>query len=122
MRAVGFVPIGPEWPSCYFNAKLKLLLVVYVDDFKMSGTKENLAKGWGLLRKGLILENPKDVNGESYLGCRSHRKTVTLPSGAVAVINEYDMEEFFVSCVALYEELAPGVKLKRVATPFLSGS
>ena len=29
------------------------------------------------------------------------------------------MEELFRSCVALYEELAPGVKLKAVTTPFL---
>jgi hypothetical protein len=66
-----------------------------VDDFKMSGPKGNLARGWGLLKQGLILEKPKDVDGESYLGCRSRRKTVTLPSGTVAVINEYDMVEFF---------------------------
>ena len=32
----GFAAI-PNWPSCFFREKLKLFLVVYVDDFKMSG-------------------------------------------------------------------------------------
>ena len=43
-----------------------------------------------------------------------------LPSGGVATVHEYDMEDFMASCVKLYEELAPGVKLKKVATPFLN--
>ncbi|MFM7985142.1 MAG: hypothetical protein ACKPKO_38070, partial [Candidatus Fonsibacter sp.] len=28
IKSVGFVPIGPEWPSCYYNAKLSLMLSV----------------------------------------------------------------------------------------------
>ena len=56
-KKVGFQPIGPEWPSCYWHPRLKLFLVIYVDDFKLSGPKENLAKGWGLLKQGLQLEN-----------------------------------------------------------------
>ena len=40
----GFTPI-PNWPSCFFHPKLKLMLCVYVDDFKMAGPKENLKKG-----------------------------------------------------------------------------
>ena len=34
MRAVGFEPIGEEWPSVYIHEKLQLVLVVYVDGFK----------------------------------------------------------------------------------------
>ena len=37
VRAVGFEPIGEEWPSVYIHEKLQLVLVVYVDDFKMAG-------------------------------------------------------------------------------------
>ena len=40
----------PEWPSVYFHPDLKLLLVVYVDDLKMAGPKDNRKKGWELLR------------------------------------------------------------------------
>ena len=43
-----------------------------------------------------------------------------LPSGGVATVLSYDMEDFMRSCVQLYEELAPGVKLKKVPTPFLN--
>ena len=43
-----------------------------------------------------------------------------LPNGGLATVNEWDMEEFLKSRVALYQELAPGVALKKVATPFLS--
>ena len=47
---VGFVMPDPEgWPSVFFHPELKLLLVVYVDDFKMSGPKENMSKGWNLI-------------------------------------------------------------------------
>eukprot|EP00435_Cladocopium_sp_Y103_P017887 s3960_g4.t1 len=44
--AVGFImpdPVG--WPSVFFRPELKLLLVVYVDDFKMAGPKESMPKG-----------------------------------------------------------------------------
>ena len=93
---------------------------MYVDGFKPSGPKENLAKGWALLRQGLLLEQPKSIQGESYLGCRNKRSTMKLPSGGLATVHEYNMEDFFRSCISLYEELAPGVKLKKVATPFLT--
>ena len=29
--------MGEEWPVCYYHEKLKLMLVVYVDDFKLAG-------------------------------------------------------------------------------------
>ena len=36
LKTIGFVMPDPEgWPSVFYHPKLKLLLVVYVDDFKM---------------------------------------------------------------------------------------
>ena len=35
---------------------LDLLLVVYVDDFKMAGPKDNLAKGWEGISKVLDMD------------------------------------------------------------------
>ena len=52
LRSVGYEPIGPEWPSCYFHYKLNLFLIIYVDDFKMSGPADNLSKGWDLITQG----------------------------------------------------------------------
>ena len=48
-KRVGFEPIGPEWPSCYFHPQHQLFLVIYVDDFKLAGPTANLKKGWALL-------------------------------------------------------------------------
>ena len=45
VMAQGFEPI-PEWQSCYYHPELKLFLVVYVDDFKMSGPAGKLVLGW----------------------------------------------------------------------------
>ena len=50
---MGFVPVRAEWPSVYARKELILLLVVYVDDFKMFGPKQNL---WDLLRTKLEIE------------------------------------------------------------------
>ena len=49
--AVGFIMPDPEgWPSVFFHPQLKLLLVVYVDDFKMSGPKEVNVERMGVSR------------------------------------------------------------------------
>ena len=45
----GFLPV-PEWKSTYFHKKLKLLLTVYVDDFKMAGPVASVKEGWRLLQ------------------------------------------------------------------------
>ena len=47
-----FAAYGPEWPLVYYHSELQLMLSIYVDDFKLSEPKENLAKGWALLKKG----------------------------------------------------------------------
>ena len=51
LKTVGFDPV-PSWSSTYFHKDLGLFLVVYVDDFKMSGPSGNLEKGWSLISKG----------------------------------------------------------------------
>ena len=43
------MPVGAEWPSVYFHKEPNLLLVVYVDDFKMSVPERNLKKGWDMV-------------------------------------------------------------------------
>ena len=54
----------------FYHPELKLLLVVYVDDFKMSGPKDNMSKGWSLIASKLDMDTPGEVN--RYLGC-DHR-------------------------------------------------
>ena len=55
-RTVGFKPIGPTWPSCYFHQKLDIALVIHVVDFKLAGPRKNLKLGWEFLRKGLRVD------------------------------------------------------------------
>ena len=46
----GFVPCSP-WRSCYFHPELDVFLIVYVDDFKMSGPAgDAMTKAWDLIR------------------------------------------------------------------------
>ena len=46
----------------FWHQELSLLLMVYVDDFKMGGPKASLAKGWGLIRQGLDVDDPAPVD------------------------------------------------------------
>ncbi len=56
----------------FFHDALKLFLVIYVDDFKLSGPDENLKKAWTLIQGGIHIEPPQTINAEgaTYLGCR----------------------------------------------------
>ena len=89
-REVGFAPIA-NWPSCYFHAKLKLLLAAYVDDFKMSGPQVSMARGWKLTQSRLNLGDP--APSSLYLGCMHECKQLTLNNGKRARAVVYNMEE-----------------------------
>ena len=65
LRAVGFEQC-PNWKSVFRHAKLNRMLVVYVDDFKLSGPKANLAKGWQLIRSKINMEDAAPI--KRYLG------------------------------------------------------
>ena len=69
---VGFTFL-PDWPSVFFHKDLKLMLVIYVDDFKLAGPRESLVKGWELLKTRITLEEPRPIG--RYLGCLHERFT-----------------------------------------------
>ena len=118
VRAVGFEPIGEEWPSVYIHEKLQLVLVVCVDDFKMAGPQKNLAQGWSMLRTRLKIE--PETGLDMYLGCNQSKGSVTLGNGHRVTTVTYDMEQFLRSCVDRYLEVAGDVKLNQVVTPELA--
>ena len=64
---VGFKEIS-SWRSVYFHAELRVLLVVYVDDFKMAGPKSGVTEAWRLIRLKIKVENPTPYG--LFLGCR----------------------------------------------------
>ena len=109
--------MGPEWPSTYWQ-ELKLFLVVYVDDFKLSGPKENLKQGWEFLHKHLQIEDPKPSG--HFLGCTVELDDIVLPNGIKARRCVWNMEDFFKSCVERYLSVCEkGTRLKNVTTPFI---
>jgi hypothetical protein len=55
----GFTPVSECWPCVYFEFKENLLLIVYVDDMKISGPTPAMAKAWERLGENLTLEPPK---------------------------------------------------------------
>ena len=117
LRKAGFVPIGDEWRSAYSHKELRILLVVYVDDFKMSGPKVNLKSGWDLINRYISIEPPTPLG--VFLGCGHKRTTFTLPSGVVARGVEYNMRNFLEQRVQRYLDAAPTVtKLTKYSTPF----
>ena len=68
LKEVGFELVFPSaWPSVFWHPHLRLLLAVYVDDFKMAGPKDNLAKGWELIGSRIDMDTPSPLG--RYLGC-----------------------------------------------------
>ena len=95
------------------------MLVVYVDDFKLSGPAKNLAKGWKLIRDSIKTDAPHPA--DQFLGCTHKRFTRTLPeTGATVTGIEYDMSGFLEQCVERYKELRRVKTLRKAATPFVS--
>ena len=50
----------------YWNEKLKTLLAIYVDDFKMAGSAANVKESWNLIRKDIKTDEP--TKASKYLG------------------------------------------------------
>jgi hypothetical protein len=75
---IGFGPVAPAdraWRGCYFSLQLKCYMIVYVDDFKIAGPKDNVKAAWELIRgpnprakeRGIVLDNPTPAG--KVLGC-----------------------------------------------------
>ena len=118
VRALEFKPVGPEWPSMYYHEKLDLLLVIYVDDLKLAGPKENLKKGWDLLRSKLRIEPETEVG--LYLGCVLSKGEDKLADGSKVTTMTYDMSALLKMSVVRYLDIVgKDTVLKKVATPML---
>lgn len=66
--AVGLERAAPEWKSVFRCKELDLLLVIYVDDFKLVGPQSNWAKGWKLISSHFKMEPAQPVG--RFLGCQ----------------------------------------------------
>ena len=63
----------------FWHKELKVLLTVYVDDFKMAGPRQAVSRAWGLVGSKLKLESPKAAN--RYLGCDHIRTAIKATDG-----------------------------------------
>ena len=118
VQEIGFKPIGEEWPSMYFHDELKLLLVIYVDDLKLAGPSENLAKGWEMLRTVLRIGPETDLG--LYLGCILSQGETQLHNGKKVKTITYNMEGLLKLSVEKYLDIVgKDTKLKKVSTPSL---
>jgi hypothetical protein len=140
LREAGFLPIV-NWAGCYRHSKLRGVLSVYVDDFKLACHADDEKKIWKLLQGRIKLEDPTML--KQYLGCTHvHHggdlgKEVKVPGGWLPIPGykeaskneakhkvkgiEYNMSSFIEQCVSAYLELAglPVTKLSaKAATPF----
>ena len=113
VKEVGFVAVGPEWPSTYYHKELEFLLVVYVDDLKMAGPESKMKLGWQKLRSKLDLEPETELG--LYLGCQLVRGQTKLKDGTKVSTITYDMESFLEQSVQKYLEIVG----KDVPTPSL---
>ena len=79
LKKVGFEPVLADiWKSVFYNADLELLMVIYVDDFKLAGPTKNIQKGWESIASVIDMD-PAEVIGH-YFGCQHvEEKNVTLP-------------------------------------------
>ena len=104
--------------SSLFHPELKTLLIVYVDDSKMSGPKENLPKAWKLIRSKIRIEDPVSTEKAKYLGCE---RKVESQNGIRFL--EYNMQGSLEKCIDNYKNLSQSVgydcNLKNVKTPFV---
>ena len=118
----------------YFDAKHRLLLIVYVDDMKLSGPAKQHAAAWQRLGANITLEPPKgDTNPDehTFLGCIHRRKEVWVahperPQHKVRLtIMEYDMTASMERAVAkyqaaVYELTGEWPRVNGARTPFLA--
>ena len=108
-----------EWNSCYWHNRLQCFMIVYVDDFKMAGPKDNLAEAWKTVRKDIRVGEPANV--VHFLGVKHEFGTFKIPGKDKPVYGRVlNNKDFMKKCVDTYLQVAPeGTKLVKTAkTPF----
>ena len=79
---------------------MRLLLVIYVDDLKMAGPKEQLPIGWNMPRKELRPEEETPLG--LYLGCRISKGEAVLHDKTRVQTVTHDVETYLDMTVRKY--------------------
>ena len=108
-----------EWPSCYFHKELRMFMIIYVDDFKMSGPTAIFVGGWkAITDHGIRLDEPAELG--HFLGCRHVRREITREDGTGITVMEYDFECSLRNSLTRYEDIAHECGTKVNITPHKS--
>ena len=70
-----------------------MYLVLYVDDFLMSGPKENMEKAWADIAAVINIEDPGPMG--LYLGCVHEEGAVEMDDGRKIRTMTFNQESFF---------------------------
>ena len=105
--------------SAYWHAKSRVLLLVYVDDFKMSGPAASVSAAWTRIRQELHIGDPAPAR--VFLGCSQQERTLSIDGidGHFRVM-EYGMEGFLRSCLDAFVELTGDQVHHTSPTPYLA--
>ena len=121
LEKVGFKLVA-NWNSCFKHEKLKLFLLVYVDDFKLAGPKKNLANGWKLIKSVITIDEPRELN--RYLGCDHEKFTDEVGAQKFSGM-KYCMTAQLTASIELYDSecakvgYVPSKTGKKTKTPFV---
>ena len=75
----------------FYHEQYKVILSVYVDDFKMAGRHSELAKAWKAIRGPGKLELDEPADFGPYLGCDQLRSTITQEEAKERLKNTYPL-------------------------------
>ena len=67
------------WKWTYWHPQLLMLLVVYVDDFRMAGQEGNFPKAWDTIRRHIKTSDPQELG--KFLGYDHQRSSKEIPTG-----------------------------------------
>ena len=82
LKKVGFEAVLTDvWKSVFYHPTKKLPLVVYVDEFKLAGPKQNIKEGWDLISSVIDMDSPETIG--RYFGCMHKQEhNIMLPRDA----------------------------------------
>ena len=94
----------PEWNSCFVHKKLGLFLVVYVDDFLLSGPCENLEAAWTQIRS--VVKLGKQGPLAQFLGCGHVVSPAPIPQDPGRVEIAVDMRKYLEQAIESFCSLS----------------
>ena len=101
------------------HEELDLILVVYVDDFKMAGPTGNLAKGWESIKSVVDLGEPEPF--DRYFGCHHIEKNnIKLPKSAHPFAHVFDPQQPLVDSSIVHKTIGSTIHWQRLGRGIIS--